>query len=407
MSRGRGRGNGEGSLYPVPGGWRGYVWVTGPDGTRRRKYVKAITYDAAQSAWLKLRSKAESGPIASNVPKLKEFIEYWLREVVDPNLAPKTREKYALLSRLYINPWIGTKRLDRLQVRDIRTWLNRLRTTCQCCFQKRDAMHPPSERRCCAAGKCCRRVLSDRSVKDVRDTLRAALGTAVEEELVARNVAAMVRLPTPRRGKVQWWSAQEARTFLESARSDNDPLYAAYVLILVLGLRRGEALGLAWADVNFDAEEIHIRQQLQRVGGELSLRATKTASSAAVLPLPGICFTALRLRAEWQARDRAWAADTWMESGLVLTTGHGTPYDPRNFNRQFASRCQAAGVRRIRVHDTRRTCATLLVALDVHPRVAMQVLRHSQISMTMEVYSEVSDQSTRDALRRLGEQLDT
>jgi integrase len=90
----------------------------------------------------------------------------------------------------------------------------------------------------------------------------------------------------------------------------------------------------------------------------------------------------------------------------VFTTVYGSPYEPRNFNRHFAARCRASTVRYIKVHDTRRTCASLLVALDVHPRVAMQVLRHSQIAVTMEVYSEVPSEATQDALRRLGHSLD-
>jgi integrase len=178
------------------------------------------------------------------------------------------------------------------------------------------------------------------------------------------------------------------------------------VLVLVLGLRRGEALGLTWPDVNFNAAEVRIRWQLQRAGHQIRHRETKTPSSAAVLPLPDICQTALKLRAERQADDRERAVDAWLESELVFTSAHGTPYEPRNFNRQFAVRCRRAGVRYIRVHDTRRTCASLLVALDVHPRVAMQILRHSQIAMTMEVYSEVPTAKTRNALKRLGRQLD-
>ena len=249
-------------------------------------------------------------------------------------------------------------------------------------------------------------MLSDRTIKDIRDVLRAALANAVAEELLPRNVAAIVRLPNPRRPQRQWWSVEEARTFLESARRDHDPPYAAYVLILVLGLRRGEALGLTWPDVNFDAAEVHIRWQLQRANHEIRHRETKTPGSAAVLPLPGICLTALKLRAERQADDRERAADAWLDSELVFTSVYGTPYEPRNFNRQFAVRCRKAGVRYIKVHDTRRTCASLLVALDVHPRVAMQILRHSQISMTMEVYSEVPTAKTRNALKRLGRQLD-
>ena len=98
-----------------------------------------------------------------------------------------------------------------------------------------------------------------------------------------------------------------------------------------------------------------------------------------------------------QEADREQAGEAWQETDLVFTSGYGTPYEPRNFNRQFAARCRKAEVRYIRVHDTRRTCASLLVALDVHPRVAMQILRHSQIAMTMEVYSEVP--SARPAAR--------
>ena len=125
-----------------------------------------------------------------------------------------------------------------------------------------------------------------------------------------------------------------------------------------------------------------------------------------MLPISDICITALELRAERQAEDRVRIGSAWSKTGLVFTTTLGTPYEPRNFARYFALRCSKAGVRYIKVHDTRRTCASLLVALDVHPRVAMQILRHTQIAVTMEVYSEVPSAKTRSALKRLGRQLD-
>jgi integrase len=84
----------------------------------------------------------------------------------------------------------------------------------------------------------------------------------------------------------------------------------------------------------------------------------------------------------------------------------GRPVEPRNFNRSFVTASERTGVRLIPVHATRKTCASLLVALDVHPRVAMQVLRHSQISVTMDVYAEVSSEATRRALKRLSKRLD-
>ena len=212
--------------------------------------------------------------------------------------------------------------------------------------------------RCCSIGACCHQVLSDRTIKDIRDVLRTALANAVAEELLPRNVAAIVRLPNPRKRQRQWWSVEEARAFLESARRDQDPLYGAYVLILVLGLRRGEALGLTWPDIDFDAAEVHIRWQLQRAGHQLRHRETKTPFSTAVLPLPDIGVTALKLRAERQAEDRSRVMNSWRDSELVFTSAYGTPYEPRNFNRQFAARCEKAGIRYIRVHDTRRTCAS-------------------------------------------------
>lgn len=95
----------------------------------------------------------------------------------------------------------------------------------------------------------------------------------------------------------------------------------------------------------------------------------------------------------------------WGDCSLVFTTRLGDPLDPRNFHTAFKNRARRAGVPIIPVHATRRTCASLLVSLDVHPRVAMAVLRHSRIAMTMEVYSQVSSQATREALRQLGGRL--
>jgi len=141
------------------------------------------------------------------------------------------------------------------------------------------------------------------------------------------------------------------------------------------------------------------------VKGELLRRRTKTAASEAPLPLPEICVKALEQRRATEARWRLSAGESWADSGLVLTTTLGDAIDPRNFHRYFKARAAKAGVPVVSVHATRRTCASLLVALDVHPRVAMAILRHSKIAVTMDIYSQVSSASTRLALKRLGSQL--
>jgi integrase len=405
MSR---RHNGEGSIYPVQGGYRGYAWCTNPAGERYRKYVKGKTYDDTQRAWLKLRDEAKQGPVASDVPTLRKFLHYWLEEIVRPNLAPKTCEKYELFTRLHIIPHLGDKRLDKLQVKDIRQWLNKLGRMCQCCAQSKDAKRSEDKRRCCAVGHCCQEILSPGTRKDARNALRAALTCAVEEQIITRNPAAVIRLSSrrdPKRKRLSW-TVDEARQFLESARRDDDVFYAAYVLILVLGLRKGELLGLTWDLVDLDAGELYVGEQVQRVGRQLLRRETKTETSEAPLPLPDLCVTALKLRRQRQDANRARADGAWIDTGLVFTTRHGTPIEPRNFSRSFDRRITKAKVSKITVHGARKTCGSLLATLEVHPRVAMQILRHSKIAVTMEIYTEVPSAATRAALKKLGRWLD-
>jgi integrase len=369
--------------------------------------AKGTTYEQTQAAWLRLREQANHGPVQSNVPTVETFLLYWLDDIIRPNLAPKTCEKYELFSRLHIIPHLGTKRLDRLQVRDIRHWLNKLTRICQCCAQGKDAARPENKRRCCALGKCCRETLSASSRKDARNVLRAALTCAVEDQLITQNPAAVIRLTNRRepRRKRQSWTVDEARRFLENARNHDDVFYPAYVLILVLGLRKGELLGLTWERVNLDSAELHVGEQLQRVGRQLLRREVKTETSEAPLPLPDLCIAALKLRRHQQDADEDRAGRNWLGTGLVFTTRFGTPIEPRNFNRSFDRRIVRANVPEITVHGARKTCGSLLAALDVHPRVAMQILRHSKIAVTMEIYTEVPSAATRSALRKLGQWL--
>jgi integrase len=403
---GRSRANSEGSIYPYRNGYAAYVWVRTPSGLRRRKYVYGKTREKVHEKWVALHQKAKAGVVATRVPKLRQYLTYWLNEVIKPNRAPLTYVNYELFVRLYIIPGLGEKRLDRLQVRDVQAWLNRVPHLCQCCAQGKDARRPQSKRRCCAVGQCCGDVPSARTISDLRACLRVALNQAITDELITRNVAAVTTLPTVRKRRGRAWTSDEARAFLESARADDDPLYAAYVLILVLGLRKGEVLGLTWDDVNLDAAELAVGLQLQRVRHQLLHRVTKTQASDDTLPLVGICFNALQRRRIQQETAQHDAGPIWQGDGLIFTTQFGTPVEPRNFNRSWDSRIAKAKTRKITVHDGRRTCATLLVDLDIHPRQVMRILRHAQFAVTMEIYAQASSAKTRDALKRLGDSLD-
>lgn len=114
MTRSRTRANGEGSIFPYRNGYAAYVWVTTPDGLRKRKYVYGKTREQVHDKWVALHRDAKAGPVASKVSTLGAYLTHWLSDVVPPNIAPLTYASYETLVRLYIVPGLGAKRLDRL-----------------------------------------------------------------------------------------------------------------------------------------------------------------------------------------------------------------------------------------------------------------------------------------------------
>jgi integrase len=416
----RRRVNGEGSIFPYRNGWAAYVWVTTPAGRKDRKYVYGQDREKVHHEWIELQAKAKKMPIPTTTPTVAEYLAYWLEEVIRPNREPSTYTTYEVMSRLHIIPGIGTKKIDpkKLIVRVTQAWLNQLAGTCQCCAQGKDASR--AKPRCCAIGACCEDYPGRRTIEAARGTLRAALNNAMREELISRNVAELVTLPKTRKKlrRRNSWTVDEARKFLESSRREGDPLYPLWVFIIVLGMRKGEGLGQVWPEndeewpADEDSAEITLEWQLQHVGGHplTHKNILKTDGSTDTLPLPPIAVTALKIakRDQDRARHPSWPQQCICGEPhtLIFTTRNGRPLSPRNVNRWFDARCKRYGVRRITIQDTRRTCGSLLAALDVHPRVAMAILRHSRIAITMEIYTQVPDKATRDALRRLSDELD-
>ena len=174
-------------------------------------------------------------------------------------------------------------------------------------------------------------------------------------------------------------------------------LEALFASILVLGLRRGEALGLAWQDVDFESGLVRVRQTLQRLDGELRLEVvTKTEGSTATLAVPPGLLRLLSQHKVRQQKERL-ALGRWPDSDLVFRSTVGTPLEPRNASREWEKIRSAAGLPGVRLHDLRHSCASILTAQGVHPRVIMEMLRHSQISVTMNTYAHVAPMLQREA----------
>lgn len=367
MSR---RANGEGSLYRRSDGrWTGAHYVLRPDGGRVRRAVYGKTRKEAADRLAELIAKTGAG-IALGVDAwtVERYAEYWLVEVVAPRLRPATLSSYRETLRLHILPFVGRSRLRALTPAHVRRLL--------------------ADR--AAHG------LGPRSVQIVHSTLRAMLGEAVREELVERNVAAIVRSPTVQRSEIRPWSPEEAAMFLRSAADHR--LYGLFAVGVALGLRKGELLALRWSDVDLDQRLLQVRQNVQRLpGAGLVFGPPKSSRSRRSIPLPDVSVRVLRAHRARQASEMLAFGPAWVESGLVFTSSVGTVIEPRNLSRLFDELTSKAGVRRIRFHDLRHTCASILLAQGVPARVVMDVLGHSQLAITTDLYSHVMPNALREA----------
>ena len=202
----------------------------------------------------------------------------------------------------------------------------------------------------------------------------------------------------------RWLTEQEARALLAAVRQDR--LYAAYALALGLGLRRGELLGLRWEDVDLDEATLIVRRSLQRLNGRLVLVEPKTKRSYRQVALPRLCVEALKERRERQEEERA-GAIVWLDEwGLVFTTKLGTPIEPRNLLRHFYGLCERLDLPRLRFHDLRHSCASLLLVRGIDAPTIMETLGHAVIHTTMQ-YAHVAPPSLRRAAATMDDLLDT
>ncbi|MET8504150.1 site-specific integrase [Streptomyces sp. NPDC004787] len=347
------------------------VYVLQPDGRTARKFAYGKTWAECDAKRRALLDAVDNGvPVPTRSAKLSEWLPYWLDNIIKPRRKRTTAAKYEVHIRLYLVPMLGAKRLQSLSVADVRRFLVQL------------------EKKTSAA-----------TAKESHRVLRTALTAACREELVSRNVATLVEPPSVAARELSPWSLEETLDFLAAARKD--PLYAAFVLAIALGFRRGEVVGLRWENVDLDKREIRVRTQRQRVAGEVYEDDPKGRRRKQTLPLPAICVAPLRWQRLKQAAARERAGEKWTETGYVFTTRTGQPIEPRNLYRSFTRVAKNADLRVVRLHDARHGTATLLTAAGVPPRVVMEILGHSQIAVTMNVYTHVVQDTQREAVSHM------
>jgi integrase len=329
-----------------------------------------------------LHDASRGYPVAAERQTVGQYLTRWLEESVKPAVRPLTYEQYAQHVRLYLEPALGKISLSKLSPQQVQSFINHI----------------------------SKQGLSARTVQLALFVLRRALKQAVNWNLVARNVAGLVDGPRVERKEVKPPTSEQVQRFLDTVKGD--PFEAAFTAGLALGMRRGEILGLRWEDVDFEGRTISVKQALQRSGGKhvdgegrrskLHFVAPKSFRGVRTIAMPECVAAALRAHRARQSEQRLAAGKEWQGHGLVFATRKGTPIEPRRLDSEFKRLLRKAGLSNsIRLHDSRHFAASLLLAQGTHPRTVMEILGHSDISLTMNTYSHVVPDVMREAAEKI------
>lgn len=369
------RGNSEGSIYQRSSDdrWLGAATVgLDPAGRPIRRTVSAKTRAEVVRKLKVLSREIDDGLVtAERAPTLEVLFERWFVDVMAREVVRSTIDNYRSIVKFHILPTLGRKKVDELTVAEVDQLLAAK----------------------IAAG------LSPSTVHRIRAVLSQCLDQGIRWGVAQRNVARLSRSPKLIRPEGRTLSPEQARGLLASLRGHRNE--ALYTLMLSTGMRRGEALGLKWGDVDLEGGVVRIRRSLKREGGHIVTADTKTLKSRRAVNLPEPVVELLTRHRDQQEKQRVDLRAAWVETGFVFTSSIGTPIDPRNLYRDFQKVCENAGLSHWHPHELRHSAASLMLANGVKLQVVSQVLGHSSIRMTADVYGHILDPDREQAAKAM------
>ncbi len=333
-----------------------------PDGKRREQRKGGFrTKAAAQAALAELINAVAKGEHRDDGRlTVGGWLPQWLEEKVADGLRPTTQLTYARHITDHLVPQLGRVRLGDLRPSHVDALLRDLR----------------------GAGR------GATTIRRVHATLRSALATAKRRRLVTYNAAADVDLPALHPARVRPWEGSELGAFLDSTAGRR--LGALFELMAFTGLRRGEACGLRWADVDLDAGVLRVRRQLTQVGSQVIEGPPKTRSGEdRAVELGERALGALLAHRLEQDTERATWGAAYVDNGYVFAREDGTALSPEQVTKTFTRLARQAGLRPVRLHDLRHGQASLMLAAGVDIAVVSKRLGHSSISLTSDTYSHL------------------
>lgn len=362
---------GTGSVYQrADGQWVGSIRFTDVDGTKRRKTVYGPDRATAEARLDAVRRMiADQVPVQQSKDATGAHVSWWATSTLPvSHRRPSTVETYQTIVRTVIVPGIGTVPLGDLTPTVLEAWTGRML----------DEGRSPA------------------TIRKALDILGLALDVAVRDGKIRSNPVHDTAKPRITRSEVDFFTSDQVGRLLDAA--DGYRLDQLLRLAVYTGLRRGEALGLRWRDVDLDARTIRVTGTLTRVKGRLVRQEPKTNAGTRVVPLIGDAWQALVDQQALQAADRD-ASPYWRnDPGYVFTTESGEPVDPSNVGRWFTTVRDKAGIQSGSWHTLRHSAASTLLRAGTPMLVVSRLLGHSKVQITLDLYGHLTTSDIAEAV---------
>ena len=355
--------------------------ISEADERRRQTKGGFATRKACQAAMSKALVAVEQRTfvLPTHVTVREFLLDEWLA-AIKGTLRLTTHASYSSLCECHIIPRLGAVQLQKLvpsQINGLYAYLL-------------------AEGRVCGQGG-----LAPSSVRRVHAVLHRARRDAVRWGRLTVNPANAADPPkaSAEYDELVVWSAGQLAAFLASVCSDR--LFALWRLLAMTGMRRGEALGLRWDDLDMEAGQLSIRRALVPVNGVARICEPKTKRGRRTIALDPETLAALAAHAARQADERSQSGEAWLEAGYVFVRANGEALQPYAVSKAFRQHVRAACLPTIRLHDLRHTYATLALATGINPRIVSGGLGHSTVAFTVDIYSHVLPQQDQEAAERI------
>ena len=386
------RSNGEGTIFKRKDGRWCAQYTINMNGIDKRKAVYGKTQKEVKEKLKALKSDSltESAPHDSEYT-LASWMRQWLEDYKKPAVKVTTYQGYWMIYRSHIEKsQIAEITLSQLTTAILQKFYNQLWTSGR------------------SDGKGG---LSPRMVRYVYILVHGALEQAVRNELLEKNANQYITIPGKEHKEIVPMSIQEVEQFLEYCKTER--LYALYVLALNTGMRKGELLGLQWQDIDFEKRQLTVIHNLALVAhndvdtdeprkSELILTTPKSAKSKRVIPLNDYVINQLRSHQERQSMEKKQYQSIYVNHSMVFCREDGTYIHPRYVLQNFQDILRKAGMQKYRFHDIRHTVASLLINSNENPKVVQELLGHSNISTTLDIYTFLDDETKRNSVSKLG-----